>query len=274
MLNQENYVMFDKYNRTINYLRISITDRCNLRCIYCMPEEGVKMLNHDQILSFEEIAEVVKTGVSVGISKIRITGGEPLVRKDAVHLIELLASIEGVKDLSMTTNGILLSKYAASLKKAGLHRVNVSLDTMDPLKFRHITRGGVLNDVLEGIDAAITEGLNPVKLNCVIKDSSDNHDPQSVKAFADSRKIQVRFIHQMNLSEGNFSIVEGGSGGDCSHCSRLRLTADGKIKPCLFNDLEFDVRELGAVEAIKRAVQNKPPFGSHNYSGAFYNIGG
>lgn len=274
MLNQENYVMFDNYNRTINYLRISITDRCNLRCIYCMPEEGVKMLNHDQILSFEEIAQVVRTGSSMGISKVRITGGEPLVRKDVVYLIELIASIEGIKDLSMTTNGILLSKYAASLKKAGLHRVNVSLDTMDPIKYSQITRGGVINEVIEGIDVAISEGLNPVKLNCVIKDTSDNRDPQSVKDFAESRGIQVRFIHQMNLSEGEFSVVEGGSGGDCAHCTRLRLTADGKIKPCLFNDLEYDVRLLGAAEAITRAVQNKPPCGSHNYSGAFYNIGG
>lgn len=264
----------DGYHRNINYLRISVTDRCNLRCKYCMPEQGVKMLPHNQILTFEEITEVVKTAVLLGVSKVRITGGEPLVRHDIVRLIQLLGDVPGIKDLSMTTNGILLSKYAVALKEAGLQRVNISLDTMNPLQFRQITRGGNLEDVIKGIDAALEAGLKPVKLNCVIKESSDDIDAQSVKEFGKQRNIQVRFIRQMDLSAGHFSIVEGGSGGDCSHCNRLRLTANGKIKPCLFDDQEYDVRELGAAEAIRRAVGGKPECGSHNYSGEFYNIGG
>lgn len=267
-------VLIDNFNRTINYLRISVTDRCNLRCLYCMPEEGVKMLPHNQILTFEEISDVVKVGVSYGISKVRITGGEPLVRKDIVRLIELLGEIEGIKDLSMTTNGILLSKMASDLKKAGLHRVNVSLDTLNPLQFRYITRGGNLEDVIKGIDKAIEVGLSPVKLNCVLKDSVHDNDSLTVKEFAEKRNIQVRFIHQMDLLTGEFSVIEGGSGGDCESCNRLRLTANGKIKPCLFNDNEYDVRELGAEVAIKKAISGKPKCGSYNTSGHFYNIGG
>lgn len=266
--------MKDKYNRTITYLRISVTDRCNLRCTYCMPEEGVKMLPHEQILTFEEIYEATKTAVSLGISKIRITGGEPLVRKGIVNLIGMLDSIEGIKDLSMTTNGILLSELALPLKKAGLHRVNVSLDTMNPITFRKLSRGGELNQVIEGIDAAINAGLLPLKLNCVINESSNEPNAKAVKDFADSKGITVRFIKQMNLKTGAFSVVQGGSGGNCIACNRLRLTANGKIKPCLFNDQEFDVRELGAKEAIIKAVSNKPVAGTHNHSGQFYNIGG
>ncbi|HLN52892.1 MAG TPA: GTP 3',8-cyclase MoaA [Lentimicrobium sp.] len=266
--------MKDKFNRNINYLRISVTDRCNLRCTYCMPEEGVVMLPHEQILTFEEIFEATQTAVSLGISKVRITGGEPLVRKGIIHLIEMLASIDGINDLSMTTNGILLKGFAKPLKEAGLHRVNVSLDTMNPIQFRQITRGGDLWDVIEGIDAAISAGLTPVKLNCVVKKTDNDQEVEAVKAFANSRNIQVRFIRQMNLKTGTFSVVQGGSGGDCTRCNRIRLTANGKIKPCLFNDQEYSVRELGAAEAITRAVTNKPSSGTHNHSGQFYNIGG
>ncbi len=266
--------MYDNFNRNINYLRISVTDRCNLRCRYCMPEEGVRLLSHNQILSFEEITEVVKVAVSLGVSKVRITGGEPLVRHDVVRLVEQISAINGIKDLSMTTNGILLSKYAIALREAGLQRVNVSLDTLNPSHFEYLTRGGNIQDVIRGIDAALDAGLKPLKLNCVVKESSNDEDSQSVREFAKSRNIQVRFIQQMSLSTGHFSIVEGGSGGDCAHCNRLRLTANGKIKPCLFNDQEFDVRELGVAEALKRAVDNKPACGSYNYTGEFYNIGG
>jgi GTP 3',8-cyclase len=266
--------MLDNYNRSITYLRVSVTDRCNLRCTYCMPEEGVTMLSHNQILTFEEITEVVTIAALSGVNKVRITGGEPLVRRNVVALVQMLSAIEGISDLSMTTNALLLEEYAKPLKVAGLHRVNVSLDTMDPIQFRHITRGGDIDKVIRGIDAAIKEGLTPVKLNCVVNGSTNTPDALSVKAFADSRLLQVRFIHQMDLSAGHFSVVEGGSGGDCASCNRLRLTANGKIKPCLFNDQEYDVRELGPSEAIRRAVAGKPACGSHNYTGEFYNIGG
>ncbi|HPG32797.1 MAG: GTP 3',8-cyclase MoaA [Lentimicrobiaceae bacterium] len=266
--------MYDSFDRKINYLRISVTDRCNLRCIYCMPEEGIKMLQHNEVLSFEEIDEITRIAVSMGVNKVRITGGEPLVRKGIVSLIEMLGKIEGITDLSMTTNGILLDKYAALLKKAGLHRINVSLDSLNPEKFRKLTRGGDLSHVLSGIEAAKKAGLTPIKINCVVQKSSEEPDAVRVADYCHRNGLQVRFIHQMSLTEGHFSVVEGGSGGDCSTCSRLRLTANGKLMPCLFSDLEFDVREMGIQRAIQAALDNKPACGSMNLSGEFYNIGG
>jgi len=266
--------MYDCFNRKINYLRISVTDRCNLRCVYCMPEEGVKMLRHEDILTFDEIVEIVRYGVSQGIDKVRITGGEPLVRKGIVNLIELLAKIEGINDLSMTTNGVLLSQFAARLKDAGLQRVNISLDTMDADRFKTITRIGTLTDVLQGIDAAEKAGLNPIKLNCVIKQSSTEPDAQQVAKFAKERGFQVRFIHEMDLKTGEFSVVEGGEGGNCSSCNRLRLTANGLFKPCLFSDLAYDVRKTGIEKAYELSLNNKPNSGHSNHTGNFYNVGG
>lgn len=266
--------MYDRFNRHINYLRISVTDRCNLRCQYCMPEEGIHLMNHRDILSFEEITDVVRVAVSYGIDKFRITGGEPLVRKDIVKLIALLASTEGVSDLSITTNGILLEQLALPLKEAGLQRVNISLDTLNPLKFSEITRGGDLNKVLKGIEAAQHAGLNPVKINCVVFKSSDEADALSVKEFCHTNHLQVRFIHQMNLTNGEFSVVEGGNGGNCKQCNRLRLTANGMVKPCLFDEQEFSVREMGAENALLSALNSKPLNGCLNTKGSFYNIGG
>src|SRR5664280_2578531 len=160
--------MLDRFNREINYLRISVTDRCNLRCRYCMPEEGIRLLRHEDILSFDEITGFTKAAVRNGITKVRITGGEPLVRKGIVSLVKMVASIDGIKDLSMTTNGVMLKEFALDLKKAGLHRVNISLDTADPDRFSQITRGGNINDVMSGIISAKDAGLLPVKINCVI----------------------------------------------------------------------------------------------------------
>ena len=266
--------MFDNYNRQINYLRISVTDRCNLRCVYCMPEEGVKLLQHNEIVTFEEITNVAFTAVRLGIDKIRITGGEPLVRKGIVSLVEMLADIPGIRDLSMTTNGALLKQHAEPLKSAGLMRVNVSLDTLDPARYRSLTRGGDLHQVLEGIRAAQRVGLTPVKINCVVKNSSTEKDAQMVEEFGKLNGLETRFIHQMNLSDGHFSIVEGGTGGDCSHCNRIRLTASGKLLPCLFSGIEYDIRKMGAEQAIRAAIANKPACGSMNLKGEFYNIGG
>lgn len=266
--------MYDRFNRHINYLRISVTDRCNLRCTYCMPAEGIQLMQHHDILSFEEITEVVRVAVSLGIDKFRITGGEPLVRKDIVTLVSQMASIDGVKDLSMTTNGIFLAELAQPLKDAGLRRVNISLDTMDPVKFSEITRGGDLNSVLKGIKAAKEVGLEPVKINCVVYKSSNEKDALEVKEFGRLNDLQVRFIQQMNLETGEFSIVDGGNGGNCSICNRLRLTANGMVKPCLFDEQEFSVRELGAEKALLGALNCKPLNGCHNRKGSFYNIGG
>jgi len=266
--------MYDRYNRHINYLRISVTDRCNLRCRYCMPEEGVQWLNHTDILSFEEIAEVTRLAVRLGVEKVRLTGGEPLVRKGIVQLVSMLAEIEGLRDLSMTTNGVLLSRFAQPLADAGLNRVNVSLDTMNPAKYKVISRGGELQDVLDGIAAARTAGLSPVKVNCVVKNGSDEPDAQQVAAYCREQGLEVRFIHQMDLHSGVFHVVEGATGGSCEICNRLRLTANGKIKPCLFSDLEYDVKKIGAEAAITTALKNKPACGTMNQSGSFYNIGG
>jgi len=266
--------MFDSYNRRINYLRISVTDRCNLRCTYCMPAEGITLMPHSDILTFEEIMDVVDAALSLGVDKIRITGGEPLVRKGIVELVHMIASKPGVQDLGMTTNGQLLEKYAQPLKEAGLHRINVSLDTMNPERYRQITRGAEIENVLKGIEASKNVGLTPVKLNCVIVKSPTEPDAIEVANYGKIHGLQVRFIRQMDLEKGEFYIVDGGSGGDCSTCNRLRLTANGMIKPCLFNDMEYNVREHGALKALQLALGNKPSCGTINKHGEFYNIGG
>lgn len=266
--------MYDRFERDITYLRISITDRCNLRCSYCMPAGGIQLVPHDRILTFAEITGFTRFAVSNGITKVRITGGEPLVRKDVVTLVKMIADIEGIKDLSMTTNGVLLGQYAAGLKTAGLQRVNVSLDTIDRERFRTITGFDRLNDVLEGINLAKEAGLMPVKINCVIKESEYETDATRVAEYCAKNNLEIRYIHQMDLVNGHFSTVVGGSGGNCRLCNRLRLTAVGKLKPCLFNDIEFDVRELGFEKAFKEAVKLKPKCGSFNLNGKFYNIGG
>jgi len=265
--------MFDRFNRTINYLRISVTDRCNLRCTYCMPEEGIRLLHHADILSFEEIAEFTRLAVANGITKVRLTGGEPLVRKNIVDLVSMLAAIDGLEDLSMTTNGILLPKYAQKLKAAGLKRVNISLDTVNPENYCEITRTGNLEQVLDGIDAAREARLEPIKVNCVLLGQPDEETRQ-LKQFCEERGLKLRFIHQMNLKTGEFSTVEGGEGGNCSKCNRVRLLANGDIKPCLFSDLSYNIRKLGHQEALNLALGNKPKSGTYNKSGEFYNIGG
>jgi cyclic pyranopterin phosphate synthase len=266
--------MYDRFNRKINYLRISVTDRCNLRCIYCMPAEGIKLLRHEDILTFDEITEMVTAAISLGIDKFRLTGGEPLVRKGITELVRMISSVPGIKDLSMTTNGTLLEEFAGELQNAGLQRVNISLDTVDPARFSRLTRGGDLAKVYKGIEAARKSGLHPIKINCVVLNSSTGEDAIAMKKYGEENGFQVRFIHQMNLAKGKFSIVEGGDGGNCSICNRLRLTSNGYVKPCLFNALGFFVRELGPYEALRLAIENKPEYGTYNNSEQFYNIGG
>ena len=266
--------MLDQFNRKINYLRISVTDRCNLRCRYCMPEEGVQFIQHSNILSFEEIKAVVEVAVPLGIDKIRLTGGEPLVRKDIVELVRMIASVKGVNDLAMTTNGILLGSFAKDLALAGLQRINISLDTIDPAKFAFLTRGGDIKKVFEGIEAARKEGLSPIKINCVVRETKDEPDALEVKAWCTTNGIEARYISQMNLHTGQFGMVDGGSGGNCSMCNRLRLTSDGLMKPCLFSNMEYSVRKLGIKQAIELALGLKPEKGSMNLNNCFHNIGG
>ena len=266
--------MIDRYNRKINYLRISITDRCNLRCSYCMPKDGIKLLRHADILSFEEIVEVTRTAVRMGVTKVRLTGGEPLVRHGVVGLVKTIRSIKGIEDFAMTTNGVLLARYAGELADAGLDRVNISLDTMDADRYRELTQCGEIEDVFAGIDAAREAGLGPVKLNCVIGQSSTESDAKAVKKFGDAHGIEVRFIQQMIFETGCFSVVQGGTGGDCQRCNRLRLSSDGKIRPCLFSDISFDVRQLVPEQAIRQAVVQKPEAGGPCTHNLMHRIGG
>jgi GTP 3',8-cyclase len=266
--------VYDRFNRNITYLRISVTDRCNLRCTYCMPEEGIQLLDHKDILTFDEIRDFTKTAVEGGVTKVRITGGEPLVRKGIITLVGMISAIKGINDLSMTTNGVLLRNFARDLKAAGLQRINISLDTIDPEKFRAITRTGNIDDVFEGINAARIAGLSPIKINCVIQHSREEEEARSVAHFCKTNNLEIRYITQMDLVKGHFSTVMGGTGGNCTLCNRLRLTANGKLKPCLFSNIEFDIRELGFEQALKLAIKSKPECGSTNETGAFYNIGG
>jgi len=266
--------MLDRFNRKINYLRISVTDRCNLRCKYCMPEGKVRFFRPGEILSFEEIREVVEVSVGLGINKVRLTGGEPLVRQDIVELVRMIASIAGIQDLAMTTNGLLLERFALPLAQAGLKRINVSLDTLDPVKFSALTRGGNIGQVVAGIDAAQRAGLNPIKVNCVIKSNIQETDALAVKDFCVKKGLKARFIRQMDLQNGHFDVVEGGSGGDCAKCNRLRLTSNGMVKPCLFSNEEFNIREWGVKQAIEQALNAKPLQGSMNLHNWFHNIGG
>ncbi len=266
--------MLDHFNRNITYLRISVTDRCNFRCQYCMPAEGMPWKNQDEILSFEEIVDIVKVGTKLGIKKLRLTGGEPLVRKDLPELIKMLSSIPEIEEIGMTTNGVLLPKYAKQLKENGLNRVNISLDTLDPEKFRRITRTGELEDVLKGIDAAINAELLPVKINVVRMNGASKENEQTIRDFCKEKNLKLRFIRQMDLRKGEFSSVEGGEGGICKICNRLRLTADGFLVPCLHSELRYDVRKTGIEEAYKLAISNKPETGHGTTTHEFSNIGG
>ncbi len=306
--------LFDPHNRRVNYLRISITDRCNLRCRYCMPKEGISQFGHSEILSYEEILRVAGLAVKRGIDKIRITGGEPLVRKGVVNLVEKLSGLSGVKDLSMTTNAILLRELARDLRRAGLRRINISMDSLDPGKYREITRGGDLNQVWEGIGAARREGIHPIKINVVAIAGFNDGEIEDFARLTLQDPFQVRFIEFMPIGAGSewkpqhciscrevreriekisplVSLAEGGDGNGgparlfkfrgaageigfispmsehfCGSCNRLRLTADGKLKTCLFSGELTDLKSLlrsGASEAelekkLDEALLTKP----------------
>jgi cyclic pyranopterin phosphate synthase len=266
--------MRDGFGRSIEYLRVSVTDRCDMRCRYCGDSDGRAPAPADRILSFEEIVEVARSAVDLGIFKVRLTGGEPLVRRDVVELVRMLAQLPGVRDLAMTTNGSLLARFAGRLAAAGLHRVNVSLDTIDPDRYRATTGGGELAAVLAGIDAAKSAGLRPIKLNCVVERSAAEPDARLVADFAARHDFAVRFIKRMDLRAGRFGVVEKGGGGDCARCNRLRLTSDGTVRPCLFSDRGFNVRALGARRALEAAIANKPRAGGRCAEHAMQGIGG
>lgn len=199
----------DRFNRIHDYLRISVTDRCNLRCVYCMPPEGVKFLDHSQILTYEEIEEVVRVGASLGIKKLRLTGGEPLVRKDIEVLIARLNRIEGIEDIALTTNAYFLKQKAEVLKEAGLNRVNISLDSLRPERFKEITRGGDVKRVIEGIETARRVGFNPIKINTVLMKGFNDDEIGDFLELTIDQPFQVRFIEYMPIGHSDDSWKEG-----------------------------------------------------------------
>lgn len=216
--------LVDSWGRSINYLRISVTDRCNLRCIYCMPLEGVSVVPHSEILSYEEICAVVRAAAGLGVDRVRITGGEPLVRAELPRLIEMLAQIEGIEDISLTTNGTLLQKYAVELKEAGLRRLNISLDTLKEDRFGEITRCGELSDALEGIKAAVSAGLQPVKINMVVMRGINDDEVLDFARKTYREGWHVRFIEVMPFG-GVADFVP-------SEELKRRISSLGPLEPC------------------------------------------
>ena len=304
--------LIDNFNRHINYLRISVTDRCNLRCVYCMPKEGLSQIGHDDVLRYEEILRIARIAAKKGISKIRITGGEPLVRKNIISLVSDINSINGIEDISITTNGVLLKKCAAQLKKAGLKRINISLDSLEKNKYSEITRGGNLDDVLKGITEAKINGFNPIKINFVPLKGINDNEIATIAKLTMERPVHIRFIEFMPVNvknewnndhyipsekikkgleeiapllsverdehngparmfkfqdaKGQIGFISPLSNHFCDSCNRLRLTADGKLRTCLFSDNETDLKtplrngcsDKELEEIITTAILNKP----------------
>jgi len=220
--------MIDKHNREINYLRISITDRCNLRCVYCMPKEGISFMGHDDILRYEEMLRIVRIAVQTGITKVRVTGGEPLVRRGIVEFLSSLTEMEGLRDISLTTNGVLLEECAERVFDAGVRRINISLDSLLPDRYRDITRGGDLNKVIRGIRKAQQTGFSPIKINVVaIKGFNDDEILDFAKLTVD-RPYQVRFIELMPIGA---ITMENGRGYLSNDEIIRRITAFSPLEP-------------------------------------------
>lgn len=282
--------LIDNLGREISYLRVSITDRCNYRCIYCKPEEPFEFIPHEEILRYEEIVEIIEEAVNLGVTKVRITGGEPLARKGVVDFIKKLREIKKLEDISLTTNGFFLSEYAEKLKDAGLNRVNISLDSLQEEKYKKITRGGSLEKVLKGIDSALKAGLWPIKINTVLIKEINDDEVEDFVRLTLRRPLNIRFIELMpsgeelkdnywdkfisvleikeslaekysfrpiNINSGNgpakYYQIKGGQGTIgfitalsqhfCETCNRIRLTSEGKLRPCLFSNKEVDIKQ-------------------------------
>jgi cyclic pyranopterin phosphate synthase len=282
--------MVDGFGRAVDYLRISVTDKCNLRCVYCMPEEGLPWLRRDQLLTYEEILKVVQVMVPMGLRRLRITGGEPLVRKDLPALVELLASEKGIEDLALSTNGVLLKEHAEALREAGLDRVNISLDSLREDRVDALARRkGTFRRVMEGLEAAEAADFHPIKINVVLIRGKNDDEIPAFSAATRDHPWHIRFIELMPTSSnleltedgfyscqealdrirqmGEMEPAEGPSGNGparyfrfpgapgtvgvitpmshsfCEACNRLRLTADGQLRPCLFGSLQADLRD-------------------------------
>jgi cyclic pyranopterin phosphate synthase len=295
--------MTDGFGRQIEYLRISVTDKCNLRCVYCMPVEGLPWLKRDELLTYEEIADLVRIMATMGLRRVRLTGGEPLVRQDIVRLVEMIAAVDGIEDISLTTNAVLLDRMAADLRTAGVNRINVSLDSLQPDRVDAIARRpGSYEKIMAGLEAAERAGFDPIKINTVLMRGQNDDE---VPAFAELTRLHpwhIRFIEIMpteanlDLSAdstltceealekvrevGELEPVDGPEGNGparyyrfagapgtigvitpmshtfCDQCNRLRLTADGQLRPCLFGEIQTNLRDpLRAGEAIEPLVQ-------------------
>ncbi|MBC1225815.1 GTP 3',8-cyclase MoaA [Listeria booriae] len=303
-------LLTDRFGRVHDYIRISVTDRCNLRCVYCMPEEGMTFLPHEEVLSKDEIIDFMKIMVGYGIKKVRITGGEPLLRTDIVDIIAGLSAIPEIEDIAVTTNAMYLVKKAEALKEAGLTRVNISLDSLQEDRFKTITRGGRLQKVLDGIAKAEEVGFFPIKLNVVLIKGQNDDEILDFLEFTRDKDINIRFIEYMPIghagdswkkqylslqtifdacdeagfayqpvdsirgngpsenfrlegAKGTFGLIHPVSSHFCASCNRLRLTADGYIKACLYWDEEMNIRPLikdpeKLMELVQQSIDNKP----------------
>jgi len=295
--------MIDGEGRRIEYLRLSVTDRCNCRCAYCMPEGGVPMLGHADILSFEELAAVARAAAELGVRKVRLTGGEPLARRGVVDLVRMVAAVPGVDEVAMTTNATLLAPVAGALREAGLSRLNVSLDTLRPDRYAKITRCGRLEDALAGLAAAREAGFSRTKVNCVLMGGVNDDEVADLAGLARNEAVDVRFIELMPIGPaagwsrasfvaadavldalpglellgrdgvaelyrmpgwaGRVGLIRPMSHKFCDGCSRIRVTADGKLKPCLHSAAEIDLRGLGhegLLAALRAGIAAKPKY--------------
>jgi len=304
-------MLVDPFRRHLDYLRLSVTDRCNLRCFYCMPRGLYPKLSHEEILSYEEILRAARVAVALGMTKIRVTGGEPLVRRGIIDFLGGLAEIEGISELTLTTNGVLLKEHLPSLLRLGIRRLNISLDTLDRLKFERITGLDRFDAVWEGIEAAHAAGMNPVKINVVALRGVNDEELEALAALSIQKPFHVRFIEQMPIGSPPLGVekpllaeeirerlsglgplipvereapdgpadryrIEGAAGEIgfirplsrhfCAECNRLRLTASGRLRPCLLSDLQVDLKgplRRGATDAklaeiFREAVRKKP----------------
>lgn len=295
--------MEDRFRRQIDYLRISITDRCNLRCIYCMPPQGITSRSREEILRMEEILRVAEVALQLGITKFRLTGGEPLLRKGVIPFIKSLALLPGVEDIAVTTNGTLLLELGEQLWDAGVRRLNISLDTLDSQKYHLITRGGSLEHVWDGIEKALGVGFDPVKLNIVALRNFNDCEWADFARLTLEHPLHVRFIELMPIgtswtiagdsfvsceeikdvieqdlgglnpaerdvrgsgpaeyytlpnSKGSIGFIHAMSNHFCADCNRLRLTADGKLRPCLHDQHEVDLRDALRAGASDQELQ-------------------
>jgi cyclic pyranopterin phosphate synthase len=302
--------MKDQFGRTVQYLRVSVTDKCNLRCVYCMPVEGLPWLKREDLLSYEEIEQIVRVMAPMGLERVRITGGEPLVRQDLPELVKLLAGVPGIRDLSLSTNAVLLADQAEALKSAGIHRMNLSLDSLQPDRVDSIARRpGSYPKIMEGLDAAEEAGFAPIKVNVVLIRGQNDDEIRDFAEITRERPWHVRFIEMMptgaNLelsasrfvscaealrevreidelepvagpfgngparyyqfpgAPGTIGVITPMSHNYCDRCNRMRLTADGQLRPCLFGDIQTNLRDplrAGAdlVPLIEETLRIKP----------------